>query len=89
MSLWKDAKSPALKTEEAALLPALPRRMAGGAALKSVVSRGGTLRKETRLSLPAAAVIGDQPPARPRDSAFPQAGRKRAALYQVWKKPYR
>ncbi len=86
MSLWKDAKSPALKTEEAALLTAMPRHMAGGAALKSVAAQRG---KRFKLSAPKTAVIGEQPPAQAPSIAFPRQGRNRAALYQVWKRSAR
>lgn len=86
MSLWKDAQSPALKTEEAALLTALPRHRAQGAALKTVL-RAGQRMGEMRLGVPRAAGSPDQPAAQTR-RALPasQGGRKRAALHQVWKR---
>ena len=86
MSLWKDAQSPALKTEEAALLPALPRHMAQGAALQTVLQAGKRMG-EMQLSKPRAAGTADQPSVPARQPAAPaKPGRNRAALYQVWKR---
>ena len=86
MSLWKDAQSPALKTEEAALMTALPRHMAQGAALKTVL-RAGKRMEEMRLSGPVAAGAGDQPTVRAGRPAAPaRSGRNRAAQRQVWKR---
>ena len=86
MSLWIDAKSPALKTEEAALLPALPRHRAGGAALNSV-RQAGKRMEGMKLRAPDTAGIADRPAAQTQGAAIPaQNGRKRAALYQVWKR---
>ena len=86
MSLWIDAKSPALKTEEAALLPALPRHRAGGAALNSVWQAGKRM-EGMRLSPPDTARIADRPADQTQGSAFPpRDGRNRAALHQVWKR---
>ena len=84
MSLWKDARSPALKTEEAALLTALPRHRAQGAALKTVLQAGQRMG-EMRLSAPLAAGRPDQPAAQTRSVPFPM-NRNRAALHQVWKR---
>ena len=84
MSLWKDAQSPALKTEEAALLTALPRHRAQGAALKTVL-RAGQRMGEMRLSAPRAAGSADQPAAKTRTIPA-QTDRNRAALHQVWKR---
>lgn len=86
MSLWKDAQSPALKTEEAALLPAMPRHRAQGAALKTVL-QGGKRIGEMRLGMSRAAGTEEQPSVQAQKSAAPtQTGRNRAALYQVWKR---
>ncbi len=82
MSLWKDAQSPALKTEEAALMTALPRHMAQGAALKTVL-RAGKRMEEMRLSVPAT---GDQPSVRTGRPAVARSGKNRAVLRQVWKR---
>ena len=79
MSLWIDAKSPALKTEEAAMLSALPRHSAQGAALKSVM-RAGKRMEGMQLAAPHAIGPADQPAFQTRN------GRKRAALYQVWRR---
>ena len=38
-----EAKNPALKVEEAAMLPAMPRSMVGGAALKEVMNSAGDM----------------------------------------------
>ena len=85
MSLWKDAQSPALKTEEAALLTALPRHMAaGGAALKTVL-RTGRRMGEMRLGAPLAA--GSEERRSVQTQAAPaRTNRNRAALHQVWKR---
>ena len=86
MSLWKDAKSPALKTEEAALLTALPRHKAGGAALKTVWQAGQRMG-EMRLGVSRAAGSAPQPSAQARVSALPaQQKQSRAALHQVWRR---
>ena len=86
MSLWKDAQSPALKTEEAALLTALPRHRAQGAALKTVL-RAGQRMGEMRLGALRAAGSPDRSVAQtPRAVPVSQNGQKRAALYQVWKR---
>ena len=86
MSLWKDAQSPALKTEEAALLPAMPRYTAGGAALKTVMQAGKRMG-EMQLGTLRAARTTDQPSVQAQKSAVPiQTGRNRAALHQVWKR---
>lgn len=86
MSLWKDAKSPALKTEEAALLTALPRHTAGGAALKTVW-RAGQRMGERRLSAPLTAGSADRSPAETRGTGpLPRFGQSRAALRQVWRR---
>ncbi|MBR4540414.1 MAG: hypothetical protein IKO52_16420 [Clostridia bacterium] len=86
MSLWKDAKSPALKTEEAALLTALPRHKAGGAALKTVWQAGQRIG-EMRLSAPRIAGSAARPPAQ-RGGTGPAARteQSRAALHQVWRR---
>lgn len=85
MSLWKDAQSPALKTEEAALLTALPRHMAaGGAALKTVL-RAGRRMGEMRLGAPLAAGSAERPSG--QTQAVPaRTDPNRAALHQVWKR---
>ena len=86
MSLWKDAKSQALKTEEAALLTALPRHKAGGAALKTVWQAGQRMG-EMRLSAPLAAGSAPQPLARTRETGSKAGPRQsRAALHQVWRR---
>ncbi len=86
MSLWIDAKSPALKTEEAAMLSALPRHWAQGAALKSVM-RAGKRMEGMQLAAPHAIGPADQPAFQSRVAGFPaRNGRKRAALYQVWRR---
>ncbi|MBR3741474.1 MAG: hypothetical protein IKN04_13655 [Clostridia bacterium] len=86
MSLWKDAQSPALKTEEAALLPALPRHMAQGAALKTVMQAGKRMG-EMQLGASRDVRTADQPSVAARNPAVPiQPVRNRAALYQVWKR---
>ena len=84
MSLWKDAQRPALKTEEAALLTALPRHEARGAALKTVL-RAGQRMGEMRLGAPLATGNAGQPAIQTR-SVPTRTDRSRAALYQVWKK---
>ena len=84
MSLWKDAQSPALKTEEAALLTALPRHRAQGAALKTVL-RAGQRMGEMQLGAPRAAGSPDQPSAQTRFVPS-RTDRNRAALHQVWKR---
>lgn len=84
MSLWKDAQSPALKTEEAAMLTALPRYRARGAALKTVW-RAGQRMGEMRLGMSRAAGSPDQPAAQTR-SVPSRTDRNRAALHQVWKR---
>ena len=84
MSLWKDAQSPALKTEEAALLTALPRHRARGAALKTVL-RAGRRTGEMRLGAPLAAGSAEGPSG--QTQAVPgRTDRNRAALHQVWKR---
>ena len=83
MSLWKDAKSPALKTEEAALLTALPRHNAGGAALKTVWQAGRRMG-EMRLGAPLTAGSAPQLPAETRGAGPAARSRQsRAALHQV------
>ena len=84
MSLWKDAQSPALKTEEAALLTALPRHRAQGAALKTVLWAGQRMG-EMRVGASRAAGSTDQPAAQTRSIPV-RTDRNRAALYQVWKR---
>lgn len=50
MSAWREAHSPALKTEEAALLPALPRLGTGGAALRQALGAAwGTAKKQRTI----------------------------------------
>ncbi len=67
----RDAMMPALKTEEAALLPALPRqRWTGGAALKAALRKASLLDERRtgnavtagRMEKPASASAA-QPPA--------------------------
>ena len=48
---WQKAKTPALNIEEAALLPALPRRMDGGAALLGAIRNADRI-KEKQVSGP-------------------------------------
>ena len=86
MSLLKDAKSPALKTEEAALLTALPRHNAGGAALKTVWQAGQRMG-EMRLSMPLPAGSAPRPPAQTGETGSAvRPGQNRAALRQVWRR---
>ncbi len=86
MSLWKDAKSPALKTEEAALLTALPRHKAGGAALKTVWQAGQRVGK-MRLSAPLTAGSTDQLSAETRENGpIARSKQSRAALHQAWRR---
>ena len=72
----RDAMMPALKTEEAALLPALPRQsLTGGAALKAALRKAAVLderrtgnavfagRMEKPASVPAAQPAGPSCPA--------------------------
>ena len=87
MSLWKDARSPALKTEEAALLIAMPRLMARGAALKTVMQ---TARKMESMQVSEVQAENGPKESRtqPRRTASPaRVRRDRAALGQVWNRP--
>ena len=87
MSLWKDARSPALKTEEAALLTAMPRPMAGGAALKTVLQAA---RKMENMQVSEVQTHSGQRESRAqtgRTASFTRVPRNRAALRQVWNRP--
>ncbi len=84
MSLWKDAQKTALKTEEAALLTALPRHEARGAALKTVLQAGQRMG-EMRLGAARTAGSADQPAVQTL-SVPARRDPNRAALHQVWKR---
>ena len=84
MSLWKDAQSPALKTEEAALLTALPRHKGQGAALTTVLRAG---RRMGEMRLGASLTAGNAERRSVQMQSVPiRTDRNRAALYQVWKR---
>ena len=85
MSLWKDAQSPALKTEEAALLTALPRHMAAGGAALNTVLRAGRRMGEMRLGASLTAGNAERRSAQMQSVPI-RTDRNRAALYQVWKR---
>ena len=81
MSMWTDAKKTAMQTEEAALLPAMGRGMAGWAALEAVLRESGKI---------AGKQTAEQPEGTKEDSlgiGAKKPGRLmgRAALRQVWK----
>ena len=86
MSVWKEAKNPALKKEEAAMLPAMARPMAGEAALKAVMN-GTEKMTGKRLSNRKSAWNEEKQnaPAGKKNVSRPVGGR--AALRQVWNRP--
>ncbi|MBR6185802.1 MAG: hypothetical protein IKQ41_06015 [Clostridia bacterium] len=79
MSAWREAYSPALNIEEAALLSALPRHMAVGAALKHALEGDADTEKKQRLAKPAFQSPESQPPLK-KEREEP---RVRAALRHV------
>ena len=81
MSVWRESWQPALKTEEAALLPALPRHATGGAALKNALMGSGKTEKiQLAKPAPAAAVYEKQAGKAAQTAAFPGASALRHAL---------
>ena len=82
MSAWREARSPALKIEEAALLPALPRLGTGGAALKKALEKAPGTGKVQLLPV-ANAEARDAQAAAPGEHARP---RVRAALRHMTEK---
>ena len=81
MSMWTDAKKPAMRMEEAALLPALGRGMAGRAALQAA------LAESRKLDGKKAAKPSEEKREIPLGADEKKPGRSlgRAALGQVWK----
>ncbi len=84
MSLWKEARSPALKTEEAALLTAMSRPMARGAALKTVLRDARQMENMRVREIQAESGTGESTALPDRNAPPVRARRKRAALSQVW-----
>ncbi len=87
MTLWKEAQSPALKTEEAALLTALPRTMVRGAALKTALRTAGRAKDAQVREIHWEG--GADPSRAQQVHAAPPASRGRncASLHQVWNRP--
>ena len=84
MSVWKEARNPALKKEEAAMLPAMARPMAGEAALKVVMN--GT----EKMIGKQLGTIKNTWNEEVTETAKKNSGRgfgSRAALRQVWNRP--
>ncbi len=82
MSLWSDVYTPAMRVEEAALLPARSRSIAGRSALQDAMRRADAM-KEMQLSNTVQAGSGIQQSAQNEmrnGYAFPGS---RAALHQV------
>ncbi len=86
MTGGNDAKRMALKIEEAALLPALPRiRGAGGAALQSALQSAREMGKKRLSNAVSAGILWEAPPAEAAAGTYRRTG-KRAALNHVLKK---
>lgn len=80
---WKETKHPALRTEEAALLPAMTRSLDAGEALKTVLRSAEKMKgKNVAEAIPAA----EEKKKALHAAASPARSGPRAALYQVWKK---
>ena len=61
----RDVRMPALKTEEAALLPALDRQsMTGGSALKYALQKAKARRRQAARNPAAPPAQGSPPPVR-------------------------
>ncbi len=87
MSLWKDARNPALKTEEAALLTAMSRPMARGAALKTVLRAVKPMENMRVREIQAESGTGENTAIPGRNASPVRVRRNRAALSQVWNRP--
>ncbi len=86
MSVWKEAKNPALKMEEAAMLPAMARPLAGEAALKAVMS-GAEKMEGKQLSNGKSTWNEEKQEARTDKKTGARHYSGRAALRQVWNRP--
>ena len=86
MSNWNEAKNPALKMEEAAMLPALPRSMAGGAALKEVMGSAEGMAN-IQLSEPKSMDKNEKPSLTGEKQNVVRRPGMLGALRQVWNRP--
>ncbi len=80
MSLWSDAYTPAMQIEEAALLPARSRSIAGKSALMDAMRKADAIL-EKQVGDTVNAQETAQPAVNTGRYAFPGS---RAALHQVW-----
>ena len=85
MSLWSDVYKPALNVEEAALLPARSRSLAGRSALRDALNRADAMGRMQLSNAVEGAMEGMDAPAVSGNGenpiyAFPGS---RAALHQV------
>ena len=87
MSLWNEARTPALKTEEAALLTAMSRPMARGAALKTVLRAARQMEGMQVREIQAEKGTGENGALSGRNASPARVRRYRAALSQVWNRP--
>ena len=83
MSAWSETKNQALKTEEAALLPALPRSPFGSAALKWALRGAG----EARVKQVNVAAVQPQGGENRKYASLPLQPRNRAALRHALRRP--
>ena len=83
---WNEAKNPALKAEEAAMLPALPRSMAGGAALKEVMNNAEDMLNR-QLSEPKSMDKNEKPSLTAEKQNAVRRPGTLGALRQVWNRP--
>ncbi|MBR0406455.1 MAG: hypothetical protein IJI53_00290 [Clostridia bacterium] len=82
----RDVRASALKTEEAAMLPALPRRgMAGGLALRDALQKSAAMAEKQIGKLVNTERLGETPGPSAAAPVSPPAARpaSRAALYHA------
>lgn len=83
---WNEAKNPALKAEEAAMLPALPRSMAGGAALKEVMNSAEDMLNRQLSETTSSEKVDGSGQIAAKQNAVRRPGTL-GALRQVWNRP--
>ena len=86
MRNWDEAKNPALKVEEAAMLPAMPRSMVGGAALKEVMNSAGDMANRRLSELRSTEKVDRSGQIAVKQNAVRRPGTL-GALRQVWNRP--
>ena len=85
MALVNDSRRGAMKMEEAALLPALPRHISGQAALESVLQSAQKMKGKQVSNAVSIAVYAPETPQKENISTYHPAF-SRAALHHILKR---